>query len=81
MLSAIEARKKTQENIDCGITPELVKVNKQISEAITNGKFSTFACGSLCTETQEKLAKLGYKIKTDYPCNGVYYEISWEGNI
>lgn len=39
MLSASEAKKKTQDSINDRVTKELDKLNKQIDEAIARGSF------------------------------------------
>lgn len=77
MLSASEAKAKTQNNIDDCVTQELSKLNDQILDAITNGKFSISNEGSLQPETRKKLEELGYEIKTGTQYNESYYSISW----
>ena len=78
MLSANEAKRKTQSNINNCVTSELEKLDMQISEAISNGKFSICNDGVLSLVVQKKLATLGYKIKTGSQYNESYYSISWE---
>lgn len=77
MLSASEAKAKTQNNIDSCVTQELNKLDKQISEAISNGKFSICNDGILQHTTQERLESLGYKVETGSQYNESYYSVSW----
>ncbi len=77
MISASEARKKTENNINNGTTRELSEIMRQIEKAITNGKFSISNDGYLQSETEQKLEELGYKIKTGSQYNESYYSVSW----
>lgn len=77
MLSASEAKNKTQNNIDNCVTQELEKLNKQISSAILDGKFSICNDGVLQSATRSKLESLGYKIETGSQYNESYYSVSW----
>ncbi len=77
MISASEARKKTENNINNGTTRELSEIMRQIEKAIANGKFSISNDGYLQSETEQKLEELGYKIKTGSQYNESYYSVSW----
>ena len=77
MLSASEAKTKTQNNIDDCVTQEVKKLDEQISNAIAEGKFSISNSGMLQSSTQEKLESLGYKIKIGRQYNEAYYSVSW----
>ena len=78
MLSACEANKKTLNNIKKCVTEELSKINEQINQAISNGKFSISNDGYLQPETTQRLQELGYKITTGNQYNESYYCISWK---
>lgn len=78
MLSASEAKAKTQNNIDDCVTQELNKLDEQISNAIAEGKFSISNDGSLQLETRKKLEELGYEIKSGTQYNESYYSVSWK---
>ena len=78
MLSASEARTKTQNNINDCAAKELAKLEEQISNAILEGKFSISNDGSLQLSTRQKLEKLGYKVTTGSQYNEPYYNISWQ---
>jgi len=77
MISASEARKKTENNINNCVTKELSEIMEKINKAIANGKFSISNDGYLETETERRLEELGYKIKTDSQYNESYYSVSW----
>lgn len=77
LLSASEAKKKTQNNIDSCTTQELEKLDKQISDAISHGSFSICNDGYLQSETRKKLEQFGYKVETGSQYNEAYYNISW----
>lgn len=78
MLSANEARAKTQNNIDDCVRQELKRLDEQISEAIAGGEFSIRNDGSLQPDTQKKLEELGYEVKTGTQYNESYYSVSWK---
>lgn len=77
MLSASEAKAKTQNNINDGVTAELNKINILIENYIMAGKFSFSKDGSLEPETRRKLEELGYDVKTGMQKKESYYSISW----
>ncbi len=77
MISASEARKKTENNINNCATKELSEIMEKIDKAIANGKFSISNDGYLQFETEQRLEELGYKIKTGSQCNESYYTVSW----
>lgn len=77
MISASEARKKTENNINNCITKELSEIMEQINEAIEDGKFSISNDEYLQSETKQRLEELGYKVKTGSQYNESYYSVSW----
>lgn len=77
MLSASEAKKKTQDSINDRVTKELDKLNKQIDKAIARGSFSISNDGILQSETSKRLESLGYRVQTGSQYNESYYNISW----
>lgn len=78
MLSAGDAKKKTQSNIDNCTTKELRLSEKQINKAIFDGRFSISNNGFLESVTEQKLKELGYKVTTYAQYNESSYTISWQ---
>ena len=78
LLTAVEAHKKTQENIQNCVTIELQKLSEQINDAIAEGKYSITNDGYLKCETQRRLEELGYKVQTGSQYNESYYSIRWK---
>ena len=78
MLSASDAKKKTQSNIDNCTTKELRLLEKQINKAIFDGRFSISNNGFLDSVTEQKLKGLGYKVTTYAQYNESSYTISWQ---
>ncbi len=78
MLSANEAKKKTQDNINNCITQEFKKIEEQINDAIFEGEYSISNNGRLKHIIKEKLKELGYKIEISSQYNEPYYIISWK---
>ncbi len=77
MISASEARKKTENNINNCATKELSEIMEKIDRAIANGKFSISDDGYLQSQTRKKLEELGYKVETGSQYNEGYYSVSW----
>ncbi len=77
MISASEARKKTENNINSCVTKELSEIMRQIEKAISNGKFSISNDGYLQSVTEQRLEELGYKVTTGSQYNEGYYSVSW----
>ena len=73
MISAKEAKDKTRDRIDNLIDSELDQIEKEINEAINNGKYEIYL-STIYTKNRKKLRKLGYKV-TDDP-DGFFY-IRW----
>ena len=78
LLSASEACNKAKDNLKVCSTKELVEINKKISNAVKNCKFSISGNGVLQLETKERLAQLGYKVQTGSQYNESYWYISWD---
>lgn len=77
MLSASEARAKTQDKINNRITKKLAELEKQIDCAVASGKYSISNSGCLQSEIKQRLEELGYKVTTGSQYNESYYCISW----
>lgn len=77
MVSANEAKRRTQNNVNICVTQELNKLEEQISNAIANGEFFISNNGTLQKETRSRLESLGYKIETGSQYNEAYYSVNW----
>lgn len=78
MLSASDAKSKTQNNINEYANYELSRLNAQILDAIAEGKFSICNDGSLQPQIRKKLEELGYEVKSGMQKNESYYSVSWK---
>jgi hypothetical protein len=77
ILSASEARRRTEENVKKYCTKELCEINKRIAAAIDNKEFSITGDGWLQPETRRILEKAQYKVEMGTQYNESYYSISW----
>lgn len=77
MITAQEACKQTKENLHNFATTEMQKIEKDITNAIKEGRFSISGDGYLQEETKYVLKSLGYKVKIDSQYNELWYSISW----
>ena len=78
MLSAKEAKKKTQEITNRRISNELKEIENLINDAINLDCFSITRSGCLHSTIKEELEKYGYKVETGNQYNEFYHRISWE---
>lgn len=77
MITAREARIKTQDVIDKCLTKELSQIDELIQDAISNGTFEMHSEGSLSETTRKALEANGYTVKTGSQYNQSYYFIKW----
>lgn len=77
MITANEAKRITQNNINECMTKELTELEMQIKKAIDEGKFSISNDGVLQQATKRQLEEFGYKVQTGSQYNESYYSISW----
>lgn len=77
MINAAEARKRTEENLEKGLTKELQKVSKLINEAIELGISRVCIDGTLGIETTNQLKKIGYRVETAGRYNESGAIITW----
>ena len=77
MLSAKDAYTKTLNNIAEYVSDELIKLEKQINGAISEGKFYISNNGFLNVESKRRLENLGYNVTVGSQYNEPYYIISW----
>lgn len=77
MLSASEAKKKSSEILEMGLTEDIRKVEILIETAITEGKFAVIVNGVLKHETTVLLKKLGYVVEVGGRYNEIDTVIKW----
>ena len=77
MISAKEAREQTELSIASEDEAELLKIEKQINDAINRGAHSINNNGYLSKTIKDELEKLGYKVYQGRQYNESYYSISW----
>lgn len=78
MISASEARIKTQEIIKHKIIDEMRDLDSLINNAIDNGNFEILLDGNLKQKTVERLKELEYKVEYETWGNESYYAIRWD---
>ena len=80
MISALEARKQSRQNIEEKNKVMLDEIERNIQKAIIDGKFALVSEGDLSPEIQTILRTLGYKYKVDMEgqYQQSYYTISWK---
>lgn len=78
MIKASEANKETTKNITEFLTTGMTEIERRITNAIKEGKYSISYSGYLKQETKDALKSLGYKVETGSQYNEPYYSISWK---
>ena len=73
MISAKEAKDNTKNRINNLADSELDQIEKEINEAINNGKYEIFL-STIYDKNKKKLRKLGYKVADDP--EGFFY-VGW----
>lgn len=80
MISAKDARVKTEESKKIVIEKELTKIEGLINTAIEKGE-SEVTCREIMEETKKKLKEFGYSVRTNDYCNDsftdTYVTIRW----
>lgn len=74
MISAKEAKQWA----DRYASKELDRINKIVSDAAQEGKYSVYEEGNLQESTKRELERLGYKVEAGSQFNDLYFMISWE---
>ena len=76
MITAQEARIKTQEQIDNDIYVGIDVVEEYINKAILDGKFGIDCAGTLSLETRKQLMSLGYEVHNEFCHNWPSYKVT-----
>jgi len=77
MLSAAEARMKTNYHRTLNAELEMLTIEEQINEAVSKGRSFITNSGTLQHETKQKLKELGYIVTIGNQYNDFYYTIAW----
>ena len=77
MISANEARKKTEEIRNNGVYQELKRIEREIEEAIGKGGNNIALDGTISHPTANYLRQLGYEVHTGSQYNESYITIKW----
>lgn len=78
IISAKEAKQKTDKIYENCATEELIKIMALIDEASSLGRYSISYDKSMEYYTSKRLKELGYKIQQHNEFNKLYYSINWK---
>lgn len=78
MLTAREAREETRRVIDALRDEELLSIQTQINQAISEGKYAICNEGILSQDQVGRLRELGYIVQLGNQYNEPFYGIGWE---
>lgn len=78
MISASEARRRSQQNFENKNKVILDEIERNIQKAIVAGKFTITSDGNVSQEVQAALRTLGYRVDVGSQYNQSYYTISWK---
>ena len=73
MISAKEAKQWA----DRCTNKELDEIDRMISDAAQEGKYSVYEEGNLQESTKRELERLGYKVETGSQFNDLYFMVRW----
>lgn len=77
MISAEEAREKTEAVRNNGVEQELKRIEHEIDKAISNGDNNIALDGSISHPTANYLRQLGYEVHNGGKYNESYFTIKW----
>ncbi len=77
MISANEAREKTEAVRNNSVKRELERIEHEIKEAISKGNNNIALDGTISNPTENYLQQLGYEVYTDSQYNESYFTIKW----
>lgn len=77
MISANEAREKTEAVRNNGVERELEKIEHEIEEAIRNGDNNIGLDGTISHPAANYMRQLGYEVHTGSQYNESYFTIKW----
>lgn len=77
MISANEAREKTEAVRNSGVEHELERIEHEIEEAISKGDNNIALDGTISHPTANYMRQLGYEVHTGGQYNESYFTIKW----
>lgn len=77
MISAAEARAKTEAVRNDGVSREMERIEREIEQAICKGDNNIALDGTVKRETVEHLRSLGYEVHVGSQYNESYFTIKW----
>ena len=77
MISAKEARKQSEQNKQNILNKEMVIIEKEINNEISQGNNNVYINGSISSDVRQVLEQLGYDVKCCSQYNGSYVNIKW----
>lgn len=77
MITANEAREKTESVRQNGVKREMERIEQEIEQAISKGDNNIALDGTISHPTAECLRNLGYEVSTGSQYNEEYFTIKW----
>lgn len=77
MISANEAREKTEAVRNNSVERELERIEHEIEEAIRKGDNNIALDGTISHQTANYMRQLGYEVHTSSQYNESYFTIKW----
>ena len=77
MISAKEAREKSEQNKQNILNKEMAIIEEEINKAIVKGQDYTYIGSAISSKVKQILEQLGYKVKYGQQYNESYTSIEW----
>ena len=77
MISAKEARKQSEQNKQNILTKEMVTIEKEINNEISQGNNNVYINGLISSDARQMLEQLGYNVECGSQYNESYVNIKW----
>ena len=77
MISAKQARKQSEQNRQNILNKEIITIEKEINNEISQGNNNVYINGSISSDARQMLEQLGYDVKCGSQYNESYVNIEW----
>ena len=77
MISAKEARKQSKQNKQNILNKEMIIIEEEINNEISQGNNNVYINGSISLNARQMLEQLGYDVKCGSQYNESYTNIKW----